>query len=146
VAGVCHWSAAGAFKNSDYNFFTEFEHVPWRNKKEKNMPPELLPVIIFPSLFAAIAYVVKVVSDNRTRRQLIASGASQDVIDALFLQPRAPDYEIAKRNGYVGLGVGIAFCIIAVAGFGPGDAISYGLLALGFGAALVIYYRSRVKD
>lgn len=109
------------------------------------MPPELLPIVIFPSLFAAVAYVVKVVSDNRTRRQLIASGASREVIDTLFLKSPAPDYEIARRNGYVGLGVGIAFCIIWLAKLGPDDAISYGLLAIGFGVALVIYYRSRTR-
>ena len=110
------------------------------------MPPELLPIVIFPSLFAAVAYIVKVISDNKTRRQLLCSGASQEVVDALFLKTPAPDYEIARRNGYVGIGVGLAFCIIWLAKLGPGDAISYGLLAIGFGAALIIYYRSRAKS
>ncbi len=109
------------------------------------MPPELLPVVIFPALFAAIAYAIKVVSDNRTRRALIAHGASQETIAALFLENRAPDYELARRNGYVALAIGIAFCLIALIGLGPGDALSYGLLALAVGAALVIYYRLRTR-
>ncbi|MEE4277885.1 MAG: hypothetical protein V2I82_05370 [Halieaceae bacterium] len=110
------------------------------------MPPELLPVVIFPALFAAIAYITKVISDNRTRRRLIASGATTDAIEALFVKAPLPDYETARRNGYVGLAVGLAFLIIALAGLGPASPLSYALLALAYGAAQVLFSRTRTDS
>lgn len=106
------------------------------------MSPELLPIIVFPALFAAVAYSIKVVSDNRTRRQLIAAGCTKESIDALFA--RTPtDYERARRNGYVALGIGLAFMIIGLAKLGASDPLSYALLGLSSGAALILYARSQ---
>jgi len=106
------------------------------------MSPDLLPIIVFPALFLAVAYSIKIVSDNRTRRQLIAAGCSKEAIEALFA--RIPtDYERARRNGYVALGVGLAFMIIGLAKLGAADPLSYALLGLCSGAALIIYARSQ---
>lgn len=105
------------------------------------MPSELIPVILGSVLLISIAYVIKVLSENRTRRELLQTSATSEVAQKLFLENRPPDYETALKWGMLVFAVGLAFAVIGVSDLGPGDAMSYALLLLFGGGSLIVYYR-----
>lgn len=111
------------------------------------MPGELVPIVLGSVFLISVAYVIKVVSDNRTRRTLIQQQASSDVIEKLFLEHRPADYESALRQGLLAFGLGLAFAVIAAGQLGPSDAMSYGLLLMfGAGGSLLYYWMKKPKE
>lgn len=104
------------------------------------MPSELVPIVIGVTLIVSTAYVIKVLSDNRTRRKFLNDQVSTEAIQKLFLEQAVPDYEAAFKYGLVTFGLGLAFTLIALTNLGPGDAMSYALLLLLGGGGLLVYY------
>lgn len=107
------------------------------------MPGELVPIILGSVFFISVAYAIKVISDNRARKELLQTHATAEVAQKLFLENRAPDYETALKWGMVVFAVGLAFAVIGVSDLGPGDAMSYALLLLFGGGSMIIYNRIR---
>lgn len=104
------------------------------------MTEELVPIIIVPAFFFAIVYTIKVISDNRLKRLLISQNMSTDMVDKLFLQQPLPDTHSALKWGLVISSIGVAFCILQLLNFAPDEPISYGIVFLCGGAALLVYY------
>ena len=105
------------------------------------MPGELVPIIVGSVFLISIAYVIKALSDNRTRRELIQHDSTSEIAQKLFLENRPPDYDTAFKYGLLTFSLGLAFAVIAVSDLGPGDAMSFGLLLLFGGGSLMIYYK-----
>ncbi|MFB6247734.1 MAG: DUF6249 domain-containing protein [Salinibacter sp.] len=91
--------------------------------------------------FAMVAYIVKLISDNRLRRKVLNSPASEEMAEALLKQQRSgPQTRSALKWGliFVALGVGVLFVNLLAIGFE--SPLAYALLLLATGAALLGYY------
>ncbi len=110
------------------------------------MPAEITPIVMGIAFLLAIVYVAKTLSDNRTRREIAKTSADSEAIQKLLLENAVPDYEKAFRNGLLVVSLGLAFTVIALAGYGPGDAMTYALLLLFSGSSQLIYYWLRKQN
>jgi hypothetical protein len=91
--------------------------------------------------FAMVAYIVKLISDNRLRRKVLNSPASEEMAEALLSRQRTgPQTRSALKWGliFVALGVGVLFVNVLAIGFE--SPLAYALLLLATGAALLGYY------
>ena len=88
-----------------------------------------------------VAYIVKLISDNRLRRKVLNSPASEEMAEALLKQQwSAPRTRSALKWGlvFVALGVGVLFVQMFAIGFE--SPLAYAILLLATGAALLGYY------
>lgn len=88
-----------------------------------------------------VAYIVKLISDNRLRRKVLNSAASEGMAEALLKEQRSgPQTRSALKWGliFVSLGVGVLFVNVLAIGFE--SPLAYALLLLATGAALLGYY------
>jgi hypothetical protein len=91
--------------------------------------------------FAMVAYIVKLISDNRLRRKVLNSAASEGMAEALLKEQRSgPQTRSALKWGliFVSLGMGVLFVNVLAIGFE--SPLAYALLLLATGAALLGYY------
>ena len=97
---------------------------------------EILVPIAF---FAAIVYIVKIVSDNGLRNKLIQRGQVDENIKYLFLKPTGEHPLVSLKWGMVFVAIGIALFLRSVV---PGltDIMMMGWMFLLAGIAFVIYY------
>lgn len=97
--------------------------------------------IIPVTFFGVIAYIVKVVSDNRIRRLLIEKGEINENLKYLFADRVAAAVPTSLKWGMVFIAVGLAFLFSQVLNFGwDNDTALIAMIFLFGGAALVIYY------
>ncbi|MEF8796730.1 MAG: hypothetical protein V5A48_09765 [Salinivenus sp.] len=88
-----------------------------------------------------VAYIVKLISDNRLRRKVLNSAASEGMAEALLKEQRSgPQTRSALKWGliFVSLGAGVLFVNVLAIGFE--SPLAYALLLLATGAALLGYY------
>ncbi|ANB17523.1 DUF6249 domain-containing protein [Dokdonella koreensis] len=71
-----------------------------------------LDVFIPISLFACIAYSIKVVVDARTRRRIVDASASQDLIRSMLEGDELQRRHAALRWGVVMLALAVGFAVI----------------------------------
>lgn len=83
----------------------------------------LIPI----SLFVCIAYAIKVVVDARVRRQMVASGGSEELVNSVLRDEELRRRHSSLRWGIVLLSLGAAFGLIEW--FGWQD-ITPGLIAV----------------
>lgn len=91
--------------------------------------------------FAMVAYIVKLISDNRLRRRVLNSAASEGMAEALLKEQRSgPQTRSALKWGliFVSLGAGVLFVNVLAIGFE--SPLAYALLLLATGAALLGYH------
>ena len=106
------------------------------------MGPQVVVFFVPIALFAAIAWIIKVISDNRTRRRLIDSGATEGMVAALFAnREQDPNVPASLKWGLVTVGVGLSLVVIQVLPYDFEEPIAYGLMLLFAGAGLLVYYR-----
>ena len=106
------------------------------------MGPQVAVFFVPIAFFAAIAWTIKVISDNRTRRRLIDSGATEGMVAALFAnREQDPNVPASLKWGLVTVGVGLALVIVQFLPYDFEEPIAYGLMLLFAGAGLLIYYR-----
>ena len=101
---------------------------------------ELIPIVVVSVFFGSIAYVTRVISDNRVKRELINIKADKDTIDYLLLQAPAENNESSLKWGMVTVALGAALAVIHVMGLDGDEAMTYGLLFIFGGAALLGHY------
>ena len=89
---------------------------------------------------AVILGVIKVISDNHTRRRAIESGASGESIEALFKRHRLLQGREALKYGLLLGSLGIAMLLIDLAGVPLASPRALGLIFLFPGAALVLFH------
>jgi hypothetical protein len=114
----------------------------WRKRdkrKEKAMEHawEAVPLIAF---FGVIAYVVKIILDNATRRKLIDKGMVDENVKYLYLDKQKSPILSALKWGMVAIGVGIAIFIGQMVQPDMREEVTIGCMFIFGGLALVIYY------
>ncbi len=101
---------------------------------------ELVPVVLFIMMFGVIGYVTRILSDNRVRRELIGKEVDSEVIQKLFLENRAEDFNSNLKWGIVAVALGIALAIIQFTGLGSDEPLTFGIAFIAGGIALLSYY------
>jgi hypothetical protein len=106
---------------------------------------ELIPIVLFISMFGVIGYVTRVISDNRLRREMVNNQVSADVIQKLFLENRAEDFNSNLKWGFVSVALGVALAIIQFTGLTSEDPLTFGLGFFAAGGGLLAYYGLKRK-
>tara|TARA_R110002072_G_scaffold89232_7_gene200077 strand:- start:6078 stop:6410 length:333 start_codon:yes stop_codon:yes gene_type:complete len=106
---------------------------------------EMIPIVMFITMFGAIGFITRVISDNRVRREMIANQVSPDIIQKLFLESRAEDFNSNLKWGMVSVALGIALAIIHFTGLNSEEPLTFGLGFLAAGSGLLAYYGLKRK-
>lgn len=101
---------------------------------------DIVPIVMFLSIAAIIIGVTRIISDGKTRRLIVQSGASPEVAAAIAGAQRDPGLFGALRWGLLVGALGISLIIIQFIPFRPEDPISVGILLVGAAAGLLAYY------
>jgi len=100
----------------------------------------LTPIVLFISMLGVISYVTRVISDNRVRREMVTNQVSEDIIQKLFLENRAEDFNSNLKWGIVGVALGIAPVVIQMTELTSEEPLTFGLGFLAAGLGLLTYY------
>lgn len=100
----------------------------------------VVPIAFFLSLVILVIGVAQIVSDGRTRRRLIESNASPEMVQAILLAPGDFGLHMALQWGLVAIGVGLALIVVQFLPFPADGPIAFGIVVLGAGAGLLGYY------
>lgn len=105
---------------------------------------DVLAVIgIFWAIPFTLIALTKVISDNRTRRELIKAGGTEEMLEALFARKEEdPRRYTALKWGILTASVGLALVVVQFLpiSFEEPDPAAYGLLFLFAGGGLLVYY------
>ncbi len=104
------------------------------------MAEELMAIIVVGVFFGTIAFITKVLSDNRVKRELINMKADKDTIDYLMLQVPAQSNESSLKWGGVTVALGGALAVIHLLGLDGDDPMTFALLFLFGGGGLLGHY------
>lgn len=92
-------------------------------------------------LFAMIAYIVKLISDNRLRRKVLDSAASEEMADTLLDRQWAePHTRSALKWGLVLFSLGLGVLVVDLLALGFESPLAYAVLLLATGLALLGFY------
>jgi hypothetical protein len=87
-----------------------------------------------------MAYIVKIVLDNATRRRLIDKGMVDENVKYLYLDKQKSPILSALKWGMVAIGIGIAIFIGQMVEPEMQEEVTIGCMFIFGGLALVIYY------
>lgn len=104
------------------------------------MAEEMIPIVVCSAFFWCIAYITRVISDNRIKRELIKMKADSQTIDYLMLRSPAEGHEGSLKWGMVIVALGIAFAVIELVGLDGDDPFTWGVLFIFGGGALLSHY------
>lgn len=108
-----------------------------------NLVAIVVPTVFLLSVAFAIVGVTKIVSDGRTRRRLIAAGATPELTAAVLAPlPADPELFSALKWGLVTAAVGVALIVVQFLPYRPDEPIVLGLVLLGGAGGLLAYYAS----
>jgi hypothetical protein len=108
------------------------------------MAVEILVPIAF---FAAIVWIVKIISDNRIRRKVLDQRVSDELADAILNKNvAAPSALSALKWGLVVVAIGGALVLVQLLSIDADEPLTFGLLFLAAGAGLVAYYMIASED
>jgi hypothetical protein len=103
---------------------------------------EISPAIILAVIFGSFVLLIKVISDNRIRREIIASGKVDENLKYLFIKNGS--YVKSPINsmkwGLVCIAVGTSIVAGQLLPYRISDDVTFGLIFLLSGIALLIYY------
>ena len=100
----------------------------------------LVPIVLFVMMFGVIGYVTRVISDNRVRRELVGREVSPEVIQKLFLDNRAEDFNSNLKWGMVSVALGLALTVIQFSDLRGDEPLTFGIAFIAGGVALLGYY------
>jgi hypothetical protein len=103
---------------------------------------EFAPLVIVPFFFGTIAYIVRIVSDNRIRRRLIESGQIDEKIKFLYFPAQKSLNEPfnSVRWGLVSISLGLAVIIGQQFPEGEKEQMTLSAMFLLAGIAFLVYY------
>ncbi len=105
------------------------------------MVEEIVPIAFFAFVAFMAVGITKTISDGRTRRRLIESGASPELAAAIVAPPSGdPGLHESLKWGLVMGAVGLALVLIQFLPYRPTDPITYGVVLLFASAGLLGYY------
>ncbi|MBE5315661.1 MAG: hypothetical protein H4O13_09685 [Xanthomonadales bacterium] len=96
----------------------------------------LIPI----SLFAAIAYIVKVILDGRVRRRLVESSASESLVRSLIEADELARRTSALKWGMVLTSLGAAFGVIEWLDLRADSPGTFGLMFVAAGIGMLGYH------
>ena len=103
---------------------------------------EISPAIILAVIFGSIVMFTKVISDNRIRREIIASGKLDENLKYLFVkngnQLHSPLGSI--KWGLICIAIGLAIILGRFLPYRIADDMTFGLIFFLSGLALLIYF------
>ena len=105
----------------------------------------LIPIIVVPALFYSIAYITRVISDNRIRRTLVENNATEEIIQKLFLENRDEAVSGNLKWGMVLILLGAALGVIQFTSLSEDDPLTYGVVLIFGGAGLLMYYAIQTR-
>lgn len=88
-------------------------------------------VIVFPALFAAIAFSIHTIADARARARIVESNASESLVQSIFREEGRRRRQSALRWGIVLVFLSVGFAIVELVGW---DQPTPGVLAVLLGA------------
>ncbi len=107
------------------------------------MIANLEDIVVPVAVFGAIAYIVKVLSDNRTRKHLIEKGLVGENVKYLFPEKQEDKSLSSIKWGMVLIGLGLAIFIgqiVKVNNPEIADEMTIGGMFILSGLALLVYY------
>ena len=105
------------------------------------MTEVLVPIALFVSLAVAVVAVTKIVSEGRTRRQLIQSGATAELARAVIAKPEEDvGLRTALQVGLVVGAIGLALILVQFLPYRSDDPISVGVVFIFAAAGFLGYY------
>ncbi len=108
------------------------------------MDVEILVPIAF---FAAIGWIVKVISDNRIRRKVLDQRVSDELAEAILKEnASAPSALSALKWGLIVLATGGALVLVQLLSIDADEPLTFGLIFLAAGAGLIAYYLIASQD
>ena len=116
------------------------------NDRRKTVMEELVPMVVVAIIFGSLVTVIKILSDNRIRKNLIESGQVDEKAKYLYLkgEKSVSDPLATVKWGMVMIGIGIALLIGQFIDqfvmYGDSEGITIGLMFLFAGIAFLIYY------
>jgi hypothetical protein len=96
-----------------------------------------VPLMVF---FGVVAYIVKILLENSTRKKLIDKGMVDENVKYLFLDKPRSQILPALKWGMVAIGIGIAIFIGQMVQPDTREEVTIGCMFIFGGLALVIYY------
>ena len=101
----------------------------------------LVPIALFLTLAFTVVSVTRIISESRTRRQMIQAGTPPEQAQAILTPPRRdPALYSALKWGLVIGAAGLALVVIQFLPYQADEPIVYGLILLFTGAGLLTYY------
>ena len=100
------------------------------------MTQTLVPIV----LFVCIAYTIKVVVEALSRRRLLQTELSTELLESLVRSEETQRRHTALRWGIVFTLLAVAFIIMQVAGWNQINAGVIGLLAAALGIGHLVFY------
>lgn len=92
------------------------------------------------ALFMIVAYVIKIIVENSTRRKLIDKGMVDENVKYLYLDKQKSPILSALKWGMVAIGIGIAIFIGQMVQYDMREEVTIGCMFIFGGLALVVYY------
>ncbi|MDZ7331401.1 MAG: hypothetical protein ONB13_13025 [candidate division KSB1 bacterium] len=100
------------------------------------MIDDLVPL----AFFIAVAYVIKLLSDNKIRRLAIEKGLLNENMKYLFLDRFEGKVPASLKWGFVLVGIGLAFFVGQMAPRGAFEEVTIGAMFFFAGLGLIVYY------
>lgn len=98
------------------------------------------PAVVFVSFFAFVLGVTKVLSDNWTKRTLIGSRVSDDVVRTLFRKESDPEMFAALKWGIVLVALGLGLIVSQQLHASFQEPLAWGVVLVFGGVGLLAYY------
>ena len=98
------------------------------------------PTLVLVGFFAFVLGVTKVLSDNWTKRTLIGSRVSDDVIRTLFRKESDPEVFAALKWGIVLVSLGLGLIVSQYLPSGFDEPLAWGVVLVSGGMGLLAYY------
>jgi hypothetical protein len=102
---------------------------------------ELVPIVMFAALAFAIVGVTQIISDGRTRRRLIESGASPELVQSLDMAAGRDSGQLAALKWGLVIGaVGLALIVVEFLPPTMNEAAATGIVLLFGATGLLVFY------
>ena len=98
---------------------------------------EMFPLIV---MFVVVPIIIKMLSDNKTRRMLIAKGLVDEKVKYLFMNKPKEYVSSSLKWGMVLIAIGLAVFVGQMAPKELAEEVTIGAMFVLGGLALVIYY------
>jgi hypothetical protein len=96
----------------------------------------LIPMVGFVCLVA----IIKIVTDNRVRRRLAETHATEDMVRSMFEADERSRHESSLKWGIVSVLVGVAIGLVDLFNLNPESPGTYSLVIIAAGSGLLLYY------